>query len=448
MPFSMEADSDAELYEKYDALQKVLSVDRPAELKFEGMPDRYCMAIPSGPLDFDQILETGEGTITWIVPDGLMHSVILKEFEAAVSSDGTLSVDIINNGTTEVPINFTIKHNGENGFVGIISDEGIIQIGKIEEADSETYKRDEVITSPSATRKIFNPAGWYPDTGELSWSQYVATNGTLGIVTVNDSTGLKMLTQGPDWGLAGGMWSHDVVDSNGDPGAVNFYAYADCWFELGKPGQTGAQVIAFADENNKMICAQVIYKLDEVGIIGAVEFCVADGKGGRRTVFERKFECASDITKNPYANEKAWSEMRKEGGNITFYNDTRYYTYYVPELVNVKVDKVQLFLGQYDQRGDTVPTYIARNHFRRIELKILGVEKWRDIPNRYQPGDEIYVDGEGRKIYVNGMNRTEDEVRGSTYFKAKPGKTRVEFTYSDFCESAPTITANIREAYL
>ena len=82
MPFSMEADSEMNLKEKYDSLQRILNVIEPVPLIFEKTPDRYCLAIPSGNLEFDQILETGEGTITWIVPDGVAHSTVEKVFTA------------------------------------------------------------------------------------------------------------------------------------------------------------------------------------------------------------------------------------------------------------------------------------------------------------------------------------------------------------------------------
>ena len=53
MPFSMEADSEVQLQEKYDALQKALNVSDPAQLIFEATDTRYCLAVPSGGLEFD-----------------------------------------------------------------------------------------------------------------------------------------------------------------------------------------------------------------------------------------------------------------------------------------------------------------------------------------------------------------------------------------------------------
>ena len=77
-----------------------------------------------------------------------------------------------------------------------------------------------------------------------------------------------------------------------------------------------------------------------------------------------------------------------------------------------------------------------------------NVADWRDIPNRYQEGDVIYIDGKSGKTYKNGSPNAGDEVRGSTYFKVPPGETKVQFFFSDFCEPLPFVTAKIREAYL
>ena len=60
----------------------------------------------------------------------------------------------------------------------------------------------------------------------------------------------------------------------------------------------------------------------------------------------------------------------------------------------------------------------------------------------------VYVDGETTRVYVDGVPSQQDEVKGSVYFKAPPGETKVQFYCSDFSDPPPTIDARIREAYL
>jgi len=76
-----------------------------------------------------------------------------------------------------------------------------------------------------------------------------------------------------------------------------------------------------------------------------------------------------------------------------------------------------------------------------------NVNKWRDIPNRYPAGSVLVVDGDVHKPYLNGLPCMDDEVKGTQYFKAPPGATKVQIYKSDFGE-IESVTAEIREAWI
>lgn len=81
-------------------------------------------------------------------------------------------------------------------------------------------------------------------------------------------------------------------------------------------------------------------------------------------------------------------------------------------------------------------------------FKKMNVSKWKDVPNRYPAGTVINIDGETSHIYVNGMDRSGDEIVGTQYFKVPPGETDIKFHVSDFCRKQPDVTVRIREAWL
>jgi len=60
----------------------------------------------------------------------------------------------------------------------------------------------------------------------------------------------------------------------------------------------------------------------------------------------------------------------------------------------------------------------------------------------------MIVKGNQGKMYFRGMPRPQDEMTGTKYFLAKPGVNKFEFYHSSFSSPAPTITAEIREAWL
>ena len=108
--------------------------------------------------------------------------------------------------------------------------------------------------------------------------------------------------------------------------------------------------------------------------------------------------------------------------------------------------KIQIAIKQYGNRGgSSFMTYMGVNDF---VFDKMNVEKWKDIPNRYQPNDVCVIDGESSKFYVNGMYRPNDEILGSQYFKADSGETKIQFVVSEWTKTKPTVKVRVREAWI
>lgn len=433
MPFTMIGD----LEEKHDKLMDILNVGEPKELIFESLPDRVFYAIPSGDLDFSEDGPLGEGTITWIVPDGIAHATTEKSFQASENSDGILEATIINGGTEDAPVSYEITHNHENGFIGIVSEYGAIQLGKVQEADGENYQQNEVLID-----------GLQPflDAPDDHGTNYMHPDHDMGgSLSSIDNTAIVIgsMGDGQPGKWCGGMKTITIpADSESEVGAQNFYCYLNWWFETGLMGQTAEQSIAFLTADNKVICGYSLYKSDMTGNTAHLEYWL-NGKMIRDIAFTPSML----QSQNPFDNARGHQDILKEGDTVRYHWWGSYPCYSDPAIKDMVCTKIQIAFTQYYGRnlGDQ---YVTRNSIRSLRFQKMNVEKWRDVPNRYAAGDVVTIDGAATKVYQNGMNITGDEITGSKYFLAPPGETKVQFFFSDFSEPKPTVKAKIREAFL
>lgn len=429
------------LGDKLDALQRVLNVEEPQELIFENAPDRVFYAVPMNDLNFDDYECFGEGEITWLIPDGFAHSITETTFEAEENDDGILEATIINNGTESVPISYEITHNHENGYIGIVSEHGVMQYGCIDEVDTEEREKSQTLTNYKTGTAI--SAGMTTG-GIVTEPAKIPVNGTFKTVTVagHDCLALNNVGSGSYWHGAAKRLTIPA-DSNGEVGAVNFKVQARVWYETGQVSQTGLLELVVGDEDGNLLCdihfaksntanntATCIYKLQGMGDANN-DVC--------KTSFEPNY-------KNPLNVDGGIIYIEKKGELFTFYTGVKKYSVRAPKLAEKKALTVTVFLGQYGTRG--AGNLITRMYFRELSFRSDSVSYTYDIPNRYQEGDVLTIDGETTKTYVNGVPSLGDEVKGTKPFKAPPGETKVQFYYSDFCDPPPTIKARIREAYL
>lgn len=426
MPFEISGD----ILEKYDKLCAALNVDEPKELIFSSVPDRMFYAVPSGDFDFEQISVFGSGTINWIVVDGLAHSTTEKTFQASENASGVLEATVSNSGTESVPVSYDIVHNHENGFIGIVSEYGILQYGSVDEADDEAREKSEVLlkyTKPSDYSAMTEGKG------------ILASNDTFpmtGKFTGYEDGWLRLQSSG-----SGSSWHGAArqvtlpADSSGNSGAVNFVAQTKIWFETSDASQDGLLEFVVGDTDGNHLAS--IHLVKGVGTAECTPIFQVQAKEKGRISYVPN---SNSVTNRNNGN----MEIRKSGELFEFLFGGKTYPYRVPEAKDKKALTLTIFIGQYANRANPV----NQMAFGTMSFRKDNVQYRVDIPNRYAEGDVITIDGETTKMYVNGVPALGDEVKGSKHFHVPPGESKIQFYFSDFCDPVPDVTVRIREAYL
>lgn len=426
MPFEISGD----ILEKYDKLCAALNVDEPKELIFSSVPDRMFYAVPSGDFDFEQISVFGSGTINWIVVDGLAHSTTEKTFQASENASGVLEATVTNSGTESVPVSYDIVHNHENGFIGIVSEYGILQYGSVDEADDEAREKSEMLlkyTKPSDYSAMTEGKG------------ILASNDTFpmtGKFTGYEDGWLRLQTPG-----SGSSWHGAArqvtlpADSSGNSGAVNFVAQTKIWFETSDASQDGLLEFVVGDTDGNHLAS--IHLVKGVGTAECTPIFQVQAKEKGRISYVPN---SNSVTNRNNGN----MEIRKSGELFEFLFGGKTYPYRVPEAKDKKALTLTIFIGQYANRANPV----NQMAFGTMSFRKDNVQYRVDIPNRYAEGDVITIDGDTTKMYVNGVPALGDEVKGSKHFHIPPGESKIQFHFSDFCDPAPDVTVRIREAYL
>ena len=431
--YQLRARGSREFREAYNKMNKLLSGEQ-VKVIFNDESDRYFIGTKTSNTQVDGGSNNVIGEIEIYCSDPCKYSTTEKEFTA---TDGVLN--IVNEGTVPVSIDYDVQTTSETGYIGIVSTEGVMQYGKIEELDSESYQQSEHLVNinnfyncaddTSGTDVMHPQFGANGTCAKKSWfGQNFLGFGTVGTKKGNASGGLRTLVI--------------PADSNGDSsGSKNFYCYFHLIFYASLMGQTGEMCINFLTADNKLICGCNWYKTDTVGNTGHYEFW-ANGKMLR----EFSYTTSHLHTQNPWYWDWGHCDILKEGGNIRFFYWGGYHDYYIPEIVNMKCTKIQVAFKQWGDRGGN--QLMGMMGFDVINFTKNNVSKWRDIPNRYPSGTKITIDGKSSHVYVNGMARPQDEVLGTKYFKAPVGTTEIKTTCSSWSKSKPIVKARIREAWL
>lgn len=416
---------------QYNELNKLLTGEQ-VHIIFADEPDKYFIGTKIGNTTPKSGVNNVTGEIQIHCTDPFKYSTTLKEFTASINTDGILEANIINNGAIAAPISYTITHNSESGVVGIISKDGVLQYGSVEEVDGVTKTRSEWLVNYKNANDM---SSMTLNNGKLT-EDTINQNGTLKTVTIDNIPYLALDNVGTGSYWHGASKTLTIpADSSGNY-STNFMVQSRVWFETGLINQTAMLELVVSDSDKNIICK---WNLDKN----------TTGDNNSRFIVGTKTGDVWLINHEP--NWKSVTNqsngiitIRKSGELIEFQFGNEKHQVRDSAIADMKARYITIFIGQFAARNNIV----TRAYFRELKYRADNVSYFCDIPNRYQNGDLCEIDGDSGKYYVNGVYKPDDEVLGSTYFNADPGDNKVQFVVSDWTSVMPTVVARIRERWL
>lgn len=445
--YQLIAESDTAFREAFNKLNSLLDAEE-ATLVFYDEPDKYFIGTKASNSEITPGRNSIVGEIEFYCSDPFKHSVAEKTFQASKNDNGVLEMTIINNGTVPVPISYTITHNHENGYIGIVSENGVMEYGDVAEADDEEGKRTELLIDYGSTPEGTDFSEMTDGAGSHQTVSNIAINGTWKTVTENTGPydgemATKFLTLASA-GKESSSWNGAVrsvkipADSHGDVGATYWRIDLSVWFEIIFIDDVGAMELCVSDSDGNYIVSIDIYKTGTTTQTSRCTMWLADGQS-------KKVDFTATDRKTPFVPGKI-IQIQKSGKNFSMSFGGKTYTLSSSALQNKVASSISILMYTWKTCG--VSRLPGHMYFYSMKFYKNNVTYYYDVPNRYREGDVLRIDGNTTKPYLNSKPCLEDEVIGTEYFKAPPGKTTVQFYYSDFCEAAPTIEAHIREAYI
>lgn len=127
-------------------LAGVLNVNEAKKMVFSDEPDKYYLGLAQGEISTEKVARWYQrAVITFLIPDGVAHSTTYKKFLDYTKDGNKLIFKLQNEGNTNALPIIKIKHNSENGYIGIANETGAFALGSVEEEDGTIVHRNEVL---------------------------------------------------------------------------------------------------------------------------------------------------------------------------------------------------------------------------------------------------------------------------------------------------------------
>ncbi|WP_308689197.1 distal tail protein Dit [uncultured Streptococcus sp.] len=424
--FDMKTMTAMEMERLKHELAGVLNVLEPVKITYGDEPDKYYMGMPVDEITPDNITRWFQRSeLKILIPDGVAHSTAYKRFDNPKVEADKIVFDLVNNGNEEAEPIITVKHNAENGYIGVVNAGGALEVGNRQEADTEQYKRSEILFDYVTNDGIVKG---FSDAKKES-----------GALRIENNWGRPHLALAP--GNSSGTISWEIpADSAGQKGSLNEYLWwrQICW--LGAANEMGFMKINFKDSSGQFIYGVEMYKR-WFGLGCDYNFLVR-GNNGPRLVNKWQFYGTHHDHQNPFNAERGWSDIQRRDDVVQVFWWGTYPKFHVPEIKGIKTAQIQIIIGAIGNNPMFSHLYLDSIVYRKDF--VTGVE---DVPNRYRMGSVVVLNSENDTVTVDGNAKAGDVVDAPTFVTIPPGKSQLEMYFSSWIKKKPTVTINFEERY-
>jgi putative phage tail component, N-terminal domain protein len=429
-------------------LAGIFNVDSPKELTFSDEPDKYYLAMPIESISMQETSgRRSTGSIKFIVPDGLAHSAAYKNFNSDSNAQTTANKMIFtlnNNGTVDAFPIIRVKHNAENGYIGLVNSNTAFELGNREEADTGIVKKSEILLDyrDNKISEAFNRA-----TKNRSITNYANENetGTPELLNLWGKNHVKLreqLTQGQTGHYSTGLSWDIPIDAAGETGSLNDYIFCKQVFIADSVKQYGYLKITVSDTAGQFLYGVETFKRS-LGLDCEFNVLRLDTKDGYNFLKRLVFKGVDDKHLNPFSKERGQFEIKRNDNMVQVYYDGSHYNFVIPEIKGKKSAKIHVTLGAFHDKPMVSNMYLDELIFRKDFVPMIS-----DIPNRYAMGSTAVINSEDDTVYIDGIAKSSEVVDGSQWLVIPPGNSQLEIYFSSFIKKKPTVTIEFEERWL
>lgn len=419
-------------------LASIFNQAEPKKLLFSDEPDKYYLALVVDEIQMQEAsIKRSYGTITFLIPDGVAHSTTYKKVTDYTESDGKMIFNIVNKGNVDALPIISIKHNAENGYVGLVNQTGVMAVG------------DEDIIGSEVREHSLRPFD-YSETG--TGIKDGLAKGTKNVAILNDTSQVldKSLFVGPWLGR-----DHLFLDGNVSPtgnhaGSLTFdlptegSLYDYFWwrqvFWAGAVNQCGFIKIMISDTDGKFLYGVETIKRKN-GLETEYNFFVTDGNGSyKQTSFMKKFNATDANNENPFNEPRGWSDVLRKDDEVSLFWFGSRTTINCPELKGKKSAKLHVAIGSLGGKPLVTRMYVDGIKYRKDNSYL--------PPNPFGAGSELIINSENDTLLVDNIPKINTIVDGSDFLKIPVGTSQLEFYKSSWATTAPTVEIKFEERYL
>ncbi|SFC83352.1 putative phage tail component, N-terminal domain-containing protein [Streptococcus gallolyticus] len=428
-------------------LAGVLNVSEPVKITYSDEPDKYYLGMTTGDVTPDNITRWFQRSeLKLIIPDGVAHSTTYKKIDSfadATVTSGKMTFNVTNNGTEYAYPIITVKHNYDNGYIGLVNNNAALEIGNREEVDTEEVKQSELLFDYRDSSILSGYTNASKNVGITN--EKMNLNSTLNTVSVWGRQHIQLTSRGNLTGnnLNSASLTWEIpADSNGEKGSLNDYIWWRQVFWLGLANQYGYMKVTVSDTDGNFLYGTETFKRSN-GLTCEYNFLTTDGKGGYKVQQRWTFTGTHLDTHNPFNSTRGYSDLKRNDDVVQVYWWGSYPKFRVPEIKGKKSAKIHVTFGAVGQKPLVTHMYLDGICYRKDY-----VPTTLDIPNRFSKGTNVVINSEDDTVYIDGIPKTNDVVNGSDWLAIPPGTSQLELYTSSWVQNMPTVAIEFEERYL
>lgn len=433
-------------------LGAAIDTDKPQRLIIVDDSNVYYNAIIDGQPTLAEDWRSGTVSLSFIVPDGVAHSLTTTTVSNA-SSGGTVaeSVDISNAGSYKTYPVINVTMASDNGYIGLANSAGgYLEFGNSEEVDGVTRQKTEhalALGMESAPAGVVynNSASVYPyynwDSTKLNKQQGTIT---YGIDDVHGSAAMPTY-QNSDYWAGPSMYVPIATNSNGSStGNFKYWARGEFNTDRTSMGRLEQTLQQGADVAFSSILRESTNSSDQLIWECWIKHQQVHAETLPKSVFRNNSHIQTQIS-------RLGSSIQFSVGRVVGYNSDNTTTVTQPrvfnttryDLADLAIDGWSAWFERWQNQHHVIKSLAD------VRFDWINVNYWIDEPNRWSKGDIVTIDTVNKQVLTNGVPDLTLQTVGNHWddFYLAPGDNNIQIGYSSWA-NAPQVEINWEEAYV